>query len=293
MAKSKILRGMTHDGSARVLVINSTEMVNEMQRLHGTYPTATAALGRLITCASMVGTMLPAEGDTVTVNIASDGEISKLIAVADYYGTVKAYINNPYSDPARRPDGKLNVGGAVGAGSISFIKDISGHEPQIGTVELTSGEIAEDIATYFARSEQIPTLLSLGVLVNPDLGCQAAGGVLIQLMPYPDDATVDALEKNASRISNVSGLINSGMTSQEIFALACEGIEYDLFDEIEVDYKCDCERARMLEKIKSLGKGEIVGMLDEQEAEGKGRSLTAVCRFCNTNYTFNEKELLG
>ncbi|MBP3308606.1 MAG: Hsp33 family molecular chaperone HslO [Clostridia bacterium] len=293
MAKSTVLRGMTHDGSARVLVINSTELVNGMIRAHKTYPTASAALGRLLTCASMVGTMLPAEGDTLTVNIASSGEISKLIAVADYYGCVKGYINNPYADPPRRPDGKLNVGGAIGEGSISFIKDISGKEPAIGTVELTSGEIAEDIATYFARSEQIPTLLSLGVLINPDLTCKAAGGVLIQLMPFPDEETVEVLERNAVKLSGLSGKIADGMTNEEIFALACEGIEYDLFDTIEVEYRCDCERGRMLKKIKSLGKSEILKMLDEQESEGKARELSAVCRFCNSSYTFTEGELLG
>ncbi len=292
MAKSTILRGMTHDGSARVLVINSTEMVNEMIKVHKTLPTATAALGRLITCSSMVGTMLPAEGDSLTVSIASEGEIGKLIAVADYFGTVKAYIKNPNVDPPRRPDGKLNVGAAVGVGSLTFIKDISGHEPQLGTVELVSGEIAEDIATYFAKSEQIPTLLSLGVLVNPDLTCQAAGGVLIQLMPYPDEDTVSLIERNAGNITNISSLINQGMTNEEIFALAMKDIEYDLFDTVEVEYKCDCSRGRMRDKIKSLGKAEILKMLDEQQAEGKARELCAICRFCNCSYIFSEKELV-
>ncbi len=292
MGKSTILRGMTHDGTARVLVINSTELVNEMIKVHKTYPTASAALGRLITCASMVGTMLPAEGDSLTVSIASSGEIGKLIAVADYYGCVKAYINNPYADPPRRPDGKLNVGGAIGEGSLTFIKDISGKEPQLGTVELVSGEIAEDIATYFAKSEQIPTLLSLGVLINPDLTCLAAGGVLIQLMPFPDEETVDALERNAAALSGISSKIAEGMTNEEIFALACRDIEYDLFDTIEVEYKCDCARERMLKKIRSLGKKEIEEMLDEQENEGKARELEAVCRFCNSAYRFTEAELL-
>jgi len=168
MTKSTILRGMTRDGSARVMVINSRELVNEMIKVHKTAPTATAALGRLVTASSMIGTMLPENGDTVTLNFTSDGEIGKMIAVADYFGNVKSYIKNPLADPKRKPNGKLDVSAAVGAGSFSVIKDVGGKEPVCGTIEIVSGEIAEDIATYFAKSEQVPTLLSLGGLGDKD-----------------------------------------------------------------------------------------------------------------------------
>ena len=288
---STILRGMTRDGSARILVINSRKIVDDMIKFHKTTPTASAALGRTITAASMIGTMLPENGDTVSVSISSDGEAGKIIAVGDYFGNVKGYIQNPLANPPKKPNGKLDVGAAVGRGTISFVKSVGGDEPQVGTIELVSGEIAEDIATYFAKSEQVPTVLSLGVLIDKDYSCLAAGGVLVQLMPFPDDNTVDLIERNAADLVNISRYFDKGMTNEEIAEIAMRDIPYDIFDTLQVGYKCDCGRDRMLQKIRSLGKGEILKMLDEQVAEGKGRELTAVCRFCNTNYTYSEKEL--
>ncbi len=289
---STILRAMTRDGSARVLVINSRKIVNDMIGFHKTTPTASAALGRLVTATSMIGTMLPEDGDTVTVSIQGDGETGRLLAVGDYFGGVKGYIQNPLANPPKKPNGKLDVGAAVGSGTISFVKSVGAIEPQVGTIELVSGEIAEDIATYFAKSEQIPTVLSLGVLVDTDYSCLAAGGVLIQLMPFPDEETVDLIERNAADLVNISRHFNAGLTNEQIMDIAMRDIPYDIFDTIEVGYKCDCSRKRMQEKIKSLGKGEILKMLDEQVAEGKPRELTAVCRFCNSEYTFGEKDLL-
>jgi len=289
---STILRGMTRDGSARILVINSKNMVNQMLKYHKTTPTATAALGRLISASSMIGTMLPESGDRVTVTFSGDGPIGKLIAVADYYGNVKAYVQNPLANPPKKPNGKLDVGAAVGSGMLSFIRDMGSDEPQMGMTEIVSGEIAEDIATYFAKSEQVPTVLSLGVLVDKDYSCLAAGGVLIQLMPFPDEATVDLIERNAADLSGISRYFEKGLSNEDIVKIALRDVPYDLFDELSVDYVCDCSRDRMLEKIKSLGSPEIKKMLDEQEAEGKARELTAICRFCNTEYTFGEKELL-
>ena len=290
--KSTITRGMTRDGSARVLVINSKELVNEMARLHGTTPTATAALGRMLTAASMIGTMLPENDDTVTISISGDGEAGKLIVVADYFGNVKGYIQNPNVNTPKKPNGKLDVGAAVGRGSISVIKDVGGKEPQIGTTELVSGEIAEDIATYFAVSEQIPTLLSLGVLVDKDYSCLSAGGVLVQVMPFPDEETVNLIERNAADLSNISRLFELGHTNESIAEIAMRDIPYDIFDTLEVSYKCDCSRDRMKKKIRGLGRGEIETMFDEQEKEGKKRVLTAVCHFCNSKYDFTEKDLL-
>lgn len=292
VVKSTILRGMTRDGSARILVINSRQIVNDMIKYHKTTPTATATLGRLITASSMIGTMLPESSDTVTVSISGDGEAGKIIAVGDYYGNVKGYIQNPLANPPKKPNGKLDVGAAVGCGTISFIKSVGGKEPQIGTSELVSGEIAEDIATYFAKSEQIPTVLSLGVLVDTDYSCLAAGGVLVQLMPFPDENTVDLIERNAADLVNISRYFRDGLDNTAIADIAMRDIPYDIFDTLEVEYKCDCARSRMLKKIKSLGLDEVRKMLDEQEAEGKPRELTAICRFCNTEYTYTEEQLL-
>ena len=291
--KSTITRGMTTDGSARVLVVNSTEMVNEMIRVHKTAPTATAALGRLVSAASMIGTMLPEEGDSLTMGFNTTGDIKRLIAVADYYGNVKSYIDNPAADRNRKPNGKLDVGGALEYGTFYMIRDVGGKEPQSGTIEIVSGEIAEDRATYFAKSEQIPTVLSLGVLVSPDLTCLAAGGILIQLLPFPDDRTVDLIERNAADISNISRLFAEGKTNEEIIDIAMRDIPFDKFDTLEVEYKCDCSRERMRKKIRALGQKEIVSMFDEEEKEGKKRELTAVCHFCNSEYKFTEKDLLG
>ena len=284
---------MTRDGSARFLVINSRDMINAMREVHATSPTATAALGRTITAASMIGTMLPEEGDTVTITFAGDGEAGKIIAVADYFGNVKGYIQNPLASPPKKPNGKLDVGAAVGAGTLSFVKCVGGGDIQTGMTEIVSGEIAEDIATYFALSEQIPTVLSLGVRVDKDYTCLAAGGILIQLLPFPEEATVDLIERNAAALSNISQLFELGMSNEDIAELALKDIPYDIFDTLEVEYRCDCSADRMRKKILSLGRKEIENMLDEQEREGKDRSLTAVCRFCGSEYTYSEAELLG
>lgn len=292
MSKSTITRGMTRDGSARVLVINSKEMVNELIKVHHTSPTATAALGRTVSAASMIGTMLPEANDTVSITFSGDGEAGKVIAVADYYGNVKGYIQNPLANPPKKPNGKLDVSAAIGAGTLAVVKSIDGESVN-GMIEIVSGEIAEDLATYFAKSEQVPTVLSLGVLVDRDYSCLAAGGVLIQLMPFPDGEVIDLLERNAADLVNISRYFEKGYTNEQILDIALRDIPYDIFDTLEVEYKCDCSADRMKQKIKSLGRTEIVKMLDEQEAEGKARELTAVCRFCNGEYTFTERELLS
>lgn len=288
---STILRGMTRDGSARVLIINSRKIVDDMIKFHQTTPTATAALGRTITAASLVGTMLPEAGNSITFSIRGDGEAGSIIAVGDYFGNVKGYIQNPLVNPPKKSNGKLDVGTAVGAGTITVIKDVGQADPQIGTSALVSGEIAEDIATYFALSEQIPTVLSLGVLVDKDYSCLAAGGVLIQLLPFPEEETVDLIERNAQDLVNISRYFEEGKTNEEILEIAMRDIPFDVFDTLEVSYKCDCSRKRMEKKIKSLGHKEILSMLDEQEAEGKSRELTAICHFCNSHYTFTEEQL--
>ncbi len=290
--ESTILRGMTRDGSARILVINSKTIVNDMIKAHKTSPTATAALGRTLTAASMIGTMLPEDRDSITMSFSGDGEAGKIIAVADYFGNVKGYIQNPLANPPKKPNGKLDVGAAVGRGTFSVVKDVGGKEPQIGTTEIVTGEIAEDIATYFATSEQIPTLLSLGVLVDKDYTCLSAGGVLVQVMPFPDDETVSLIERNAADLGNISRLFAEGKTNEEIAEIAMRDVPFDIFDTLKVSYKCDCKRNRMYKKILSLGQVEIKNMLNEQEAEGKARELTAVCRFCNSEYTFTENELV-
>ncbi len=293
MSNNKILRAMTQDGSARVHVIRSTDMVNQAIAYHKPSPTATAALGRVLTVTSMMGCMLGEETDSITVSFEGDGPAGRILAVSDWIGNVRGYIQNPAADLPLKPSGKLDVGGLVGDGVINVIKDLGGEIPESGSVKLTSGEIAEDITTYYAASEQVPTLCALGVLVDTDHTCRAAGGILVQLLPFADEQTVDLLERNSADLAHLSSMIDRGMDNRAIMDAALRDIPYDVFDELTVDYKCNCSKAKMDAVMRSLGRKQVDELLREQVDEGKAEELEIVCRFCNTRYTYTKDELAG
>lgn len=290
--QSKILRAMTRDGSARAYVINSTDIVNTAIRYHKTAPTASALLGRTLTATSVMGCMLPENGDVITIAVRGNGIAGTTLCCADYFGNVRGYVANPLADLPVRPDGKLDVSGIVGGGILSVMKDVGDEVPYNGNIELVSGEIAEDIAQYFATSEQTPTLCALGVLINPDFSCAGAGGVFVQLLPFPDEAIIPKLEENAKKLSGLSHKFAEGLSNEDILKIALDGIEYDLFDEIDVDYKCDCSRERTGRALMSLGKNDVMDIFDEARAKGEPEIVELECHFCDKKYTFTRDEAM-
>ena len=288
---STILRAMTKDGSARAYVINSRDIVNEAIKYHKTAPTASALLGRLLTASSVMGTMLPEKENRLTVTIKGNGLAGTTLACADYYGNVKGYIANPMADVPNKPNGKLDVSGIVGNGLLSVSKDVGDDVPFNGTIELVSGEVAEDIAQYYATSEQTPTLCALGVLVDTDHTCKAAGGVFVQLLPFPDESVIARLEENSKFLNNISTRFDAGMSNEDILKLALNGIEYDLFDELEIEYKCDCSVERTKRALISLGKEEIESIFAEKKAKGEEEKIELECHFCDKKYAFYKEDV--
>lgn len=282
-----MLRGISENGGVVFYGVDSTEIVREMERLHKTSAVTTAALGRLLTAASMMGIMLKGSKDSITLQIRGGGPAGRLMAVSDGTGNVKGYVENPVVELPLRADGHLNVGAAVGKdGTLDVIRDMGLREPYIGQVPLVSGEIAEDITSYFAISEQVPTVCALGVLVNPDLTVKCAGGFILQLLPGATEAEIDRLEKNIQGMSGITALLNEGKTVEELLHMALDGFAPEILDSYHVTYRCDCSAERVERTLRSLGRAEVERLRDEDPV------ATVDCQFCGKAYHIDLNELL-
>lgn len=282
----KIVRYITKDGGAFVIACDSTDMVAEMERIHKPSATVTAAMGRLITAASMMGDMLKDKDDTVTLRLDGNGPCGEIIAVADYNGNARASVQNNIVEIPLNEKGKLDVKGAVGTDGILYvIKDIGLKEPYVGQTPIVSGEIAEDITNYFAVSEQTPSVCALGVLVNSDLSVANAGGFIIQLLPGCPDEDIDKIEKNISQIDSVTNMLKNAMTPDDIAKAALAGFELDKLDESTMGYKCNCSRERVEQALISTGIKNLNEMADSNE------ETQVECHFCDKVYKFTPNEI--
>ena len=285
--KGKLKRYLSGDGAVVCAVLDGTEMCREMERIHKTSAVCTAALGRLSMAASLIGYTLKNPGDTVTVRLDGGGPAGILLAVADDLGNVKSYAENKLVELPLNAKGKLDVAGAVGTdGTIFVIKDIGMKEPYSGQTALVSGEIAEDVTQYFADSEQIPTACGLGVLVDPDLTVNCAGGYLIQLLPFAPESDIAQLEENLRDVTSVTELLRTGMTADDIAKKLLAGLEPSLLDESEPLYACDCSRERTERMLRALDVQTLRDMAAEMP------EIEVCCHFCTNKYVFTPEEIL-
>lgn len=284
--KDYMIRGIDKSGKIRIFVAKTTNLVEESRRIHNTSPTATAAVGRSLTVAAMMGAMMKNDNDLLTLKISGNGPIGKILIVAKNNGKVKADVDYPMADLPSRADGKLDVGGLVGKdGNVTVIMDLGMKEPYIGQSSIITGEIAEDITNYYMTSEQTPSAISLGVLVDKDISCLAAGGYMIQLMPGVSDEEISLIEKTLSKIQPVSALINQGLTPENIMYELLGEFDMEVLDKLDLEYHCDCSRDKIEGVIVSLGRSEIESIIEE---DGQAE---VVCHFCNTKYQFGKEDL--
>jgi len=280
-----LVRAIGAGGNVRAFAAVTTALVDEARRRHDTWPTATAALGRALTATALLGAMLKDPDESVTLRVAGDGPLRGIICDADERGHVRGYVNEPHVDLDRTPQGKLNVGAAVGAGTIYVTRQLALQGIYTGSAELVSGEIAEDLAYYLTRSEQTPSAVGLGVRVDPDGVVVAAGGYLLQLMPATPDADRDRLEANLAQLGSVSLAVERGMTPEEILAAVLAGLDYDILERRDLSFTCRCSRERALAAIAMLDEKDLAAL----EEEDHGAELT--CHFCNAVYRFSEEEI--
>ncbi len=282
----KIIRAITSDGAVMAAAISAKELVEHARQIHQTLPVATAALGRSLMAASLMGNQLKGEGDTVSLQIKGGGPLGAITCVSDSAGNVRGCVDNPHISLMEQYPGKLDVGWAVGTdGTLTVIKDLGLKEPYIGSVPLVSGEIAEDVTSYFAVSEQFPTACALGVLIERDQSVSAAGGYLIQLLPGADDGTIDKVEAGVRAFGSVTPHLQSGMTAQEMISAILSDFEVEFLDESPVEYRCTCSRERYAAALLSLAADDLTELAANPEG------IEMKCHFCGKTYRFSDREL--
>ena len=282
----RIVRAISTDGMVQAAAICSCDLTERARRIHKTLPVATAALGRTLAAASMMGNALKSDGASLTLQFKGGGPLGTVLAVSDNEGCVRGYVTNPHTDLPLRPDGKLDVGGAVGHdGTLTVIKDLHMKEPYVGTIDLLGGEIAEDVASYFVESEQIPTACALGVLVDRDQSVKSAGGYLIQLMPGAGEDTIAKVEGGVMAAGPVSTILEQNDDPEALLRTVMSDFDLKILETCPVSYKCYCSRQRVERALISLGKPELEQMLAEQG----GCQLT--CQFCDAVYDFSADDL--
>ena len=280
-----IVRATAADNQIRAFAITSRDMVEKARQIHNTSPVATAAPGRSLSAGAMMGAMMKGEQDLLTLQIRGDGPLGGITVTADSKAQVKGYVNEPAVLIPANAKGKLDVSGAIGTGMLQVIRDLGMKEPYVGQTELQTGEIAEDLTYYFANSEQIPSSVGLGVLLNRDNTVCQAGGFIIQLMPYTEDKVIDALEQRLAKVSSVTELLNRGLTPEGILEELLGDLGFTVNDTIPTAFSCNCSKERVEKAIISIGSKEIREMIRE------GKPIEVKCHFCNEAYSFNIEEL--
>ena len=280
-----IVRVSAADNQIRGFAATTRDLVEHAREIHNTSPIATAALGRLLTAGAMMGIMMKGDNDLLTLQIKGTGPIEGITVTANSKGTVKGYVNNPEVMLPPSAKGKLDVGGAIGEGVLTVIKDLGLKEPYVGQTNLVSGEIAEDLTYYYATSEQVPSSVALGVLMNKDNTVRRAGGFFIQLMPFASDEIISKLEKNISKIDGITGLLDKDMTPEMILEQILGDFDMEILDKIPTGFQCNCSKERVEKAVISIGSNDIQEMIDDKEP------VEVNCHFCNEHYMFSVEEL--
>lgn len=283
--KDYIVRATAADHQLRAFAVTSRDIVEKAREIHNTSPVATAAIGRLLTAASMMGSMMKGEKDVLTLQIECGGPIGGITVTADSNADVKGYVNNPNVILPPNSQGKLDVSGALGPGFLNVIKDIGLREPYNGQTHLVSGEIAEDLTYYFATSEQVPSSVGLGVLMDKDNHVRQAGGFIIQVMPDTDDEVIDKLEARLGEVHSVTDMLDKGMTPEDILGYVLDGMDVEILETIPTQYKCNCSVERVSKAIASIGKKDLQEMIDD------GEPIEVNCQFCGSHYKFDTEQL--